>query len=316
MLWLEALVLAALFGFAALLAGMETGFYALNGLRVRYRASCGDKNAIRLAQVITDPAGFLGAMLLVYNIDVYLITFIATNMVTLYLTEHHSEIIATLILTVPLFTLTEIIPKNLFRRLPGVLMFQFSVPAQLVYRFFRPVARLLLKVASKVAQLVKAPPGPQKAVHLGTSLEYLLAQELPAVRMSPYQHFITRRIIGLSRRPVREIMVAWNDVAKIPESATAQELQEMTRLKGHSRLVAIDEQGDPTGTLSIFDSFFGKAGVRPPQIVETDRPVLDALYQLQKYRATMALVTDQGNPVGIVTMKDLIEEIVGELVEW
>ena len=316
MVWVSITAVLCLIVLAGFYAGIETGTYALNRLRLRSQAALGDKRAKRLQTVLADPVGFIGTALIGHNAAVFGATSIVTGLISVHVSERYSELVATLALALPMFALAEIIPKNLFRKLPGILMFRVSLLAYLSQRTFRPVVIVLLWIAGVCHRCVGAPRSAGAPAPLGADLEYLLAEELPVVRLSPYQRFLARHIIGLSSRMVREVAVPWDNVAKVRQGVDAAGLAALVRTTGHSRFVVVDDQDRPVATTSILDTFFGQGEQRPPQTLSADQGILDALHQLQQQRVTMAVVYDKDRPSGIITLKDLLEEIVGELVEW
>jgi len=301
---------------AGFYAGAETGAYSVNRLRLRLRADRGDRSAKILARLLADPVGFVCMTLVGHNLAVFAVSSVVTTMMGRFVTEHYSELAATGAVALPLFALAEVTPKNLFRALPGVLMYR-SAHFLLASRvLFAPVIAVLELAAWFWRRLFGDPESDAAKIASGASLEYLLAEGLPGVKVSPYQRFIATRILGLSERPVRDCMVPWRNVATVLDGASEMELMEQARATGHSRLVVVDEDGVPVGTRSIFDRCFAAEALAPPKTVNAERNVLEVLNELRRERISMALVCDDGHPVGVVTMKDLLEEIVGDLVEW
>ena len=302
--------------FAGFYAGAETGVYSVNRLRLRLRADRGKRAAKLLERLLGDPIGFVCMTLIGQNTAIYVVTSVVTALMSEFVTEHYAGLAATAAMALPLFALAEVTPKTLFRSIPGVLMYRAGPVLWVSRVVFAPLIAVLKLAAWVWRWLFGAPETNAAKIASGASLQYLLAEGLPGVKVSDYQRFIATRVLGLSKRPVRNCMVPWRKVATVIEGASESELAAQARATGHCRLVVIDEEGAPIGTQSLFDGCFGTEELTPPKTVRADRTVLEVLHELQRERVSMALVCDNGRPAGVVTMKDLIEEIVGDLVEW
>jgi magnesium and cobalt transporter len=128
-------------------------------------------------------------------------------------------------------------------------------------------------------------------------------------------------VIGFSERPVREVMTPRTDLAAIPEGASADEVRAALVQSGYSRLPVYRETLDEiVGMVHAFDLFRLKPGepvpVRPVAVAPGSRNCGDVLLDMQRERRHLAVVLDEfGGTLGIVTLEDLLEAMVGEIVD-
>ncbi|MBI2559517.1 MAG: CBS domain-containing protein [Planctomycetes bacterium] len=143
--------------------------------------------------------------------------------------------------------------------------------------------------------------------------------------VTPYQNLMAKNIMNLGQVPLRNVMIPLKDVALIPSTISGQCLTNIARTRKFSRLPVYENyESNIIGILNLFD-FLSTNGSKPDirgiirgaAYLDSNMPIDDALLKLQQSKQHMGIVIDQDKKaVGIVTIKDLVEEIVGELVVW
>ena len=133
-------------------------------------------------------------------------------------------------------------------------------------------------------------------------------------------------VLRLRGQAVNDVMIPRADIIAMPVDLSLAQALDFFRREGHSRVPVYREQlDDVAGTIHIKD-VFGYAGrpedfqlssvLRPPVVVAPQMPVLDLLLQMRQLRTHMALVIDEyGGIDGLVTIEDLVEEIVGDIAD-
>ena len=133
-------------------------------------------------------------------------------------------------------------------------------------------------------------------------------------------------VLRLRGQAVNDVMVPRADIIAMPADLSLEQALDFVRREGHSRVPVFREQlDDVAGTIHIKD-VFAYAGrpedfqlssiLRPPLLVAPQMPVLDLLLQMRQLRTHLALVIDEyGGIDGLVTIEDLVEEIVGEIAD-
>jgi putative hemolysin len=131
-------------------------------------------------------------------------------------------------------------------------------------------------------------------------------------------------VLDFGETTVREVMIPLRDVASIEEMANADELKALVKDRGHTRILVYRGRVDEVvGFVNVFDVLYaGKAKekvsdfVRPIRVVPETKRLDGLLIEMLKGRAPIALVVDElGTCAGIITVEDIIEEIMGELVD-
>jgi CBS domain containing-hemolysin-like protein len=319
---------------AGLFAGAETGMYQLSRIRLRLSVEKKQGLASLLARTLHDGPGLLVVTLVGTNMAIHL----ATSTVTLQMmarTEnaHAAEWLATLIITPILFVFSELIPKNLFLFRADALMPLVSPILFVSYQLLRwcGVVRLLQVISSYLARLTGT-PAPSK-----TAAESLRRHEIAAIlKDTQDEGFLTAIQTGMMNRlvvacttPVKAVMTRFKEAEKVQVTCSRDQLQQM--LEGHNFtrvLVYRDTPDQILGFVNVYQamvlgqSFTSlESFIKPLHTIEADTPVTDAIDRMQRDKLKILLVTHASrhqvlHPVGIITMKDLAEELLGELAVW
>jgi len=319
---------------AGFFAGSETGMYQLSRLRLRLGIEKKRLPFIVLGRCLSDGPGLLLTMLIGTNLAHYLTTSIVTSMFLGTVdTEHTAELFAT-VLTVPiLFVFAELIPKNTFFYRADLLMPYLS---PLLYSFHKllswcgvvPVlrlisgsfARLMGLAASSRTFIVSAQRHKVQAILQDTHEEGFL---------SPVQSEIVNRLVGISHVHIDSVMIPMHDVRTVDVDSDDSVLLNKLNKCAFTRLPVTEGRGDNViGFVSIYEVLNSSEKfsdlrdlTKPIRKLDADMTVIDAMNIMQKENHKIVLVMRVGHfgrqrPVGIVTMKDLVEELLGELAEW
>lgn len=150
------------------------------------------------------------------------------------------------------------------------------------------------------------------------------AREHNILSENAYQ--LIERLLDIEEREVREIMVPRVDIVFIEEEQTLKEAVELYKKYGYSKIPVVTSHGDTykgifyikelIRYLDELDTKKVKDLTKPPHFVPESKNVIDTLKEFQKERVSIGLVVDEfGSVVGLVTLEDLLEEIVGEIYE-
>ncbi len=320
-------------GLSGFFSGAETGLYCVNNARLRLAADRGESAAVRLQALFEDRAGLLFTTLVGTNIANYLAP-VCLTMVFLgsldtasdLQREHLAELYTTLILTPGVFIFGEIVPKNLFQRNADRLM---SRAASLLHGT-HAVLRLLGVIGAQrrlsdfVSRRLSDRPTSGSLLHSRTEVYHMLRESAAEGALSLTQSSILERLHTLGDIRVGRVMVPVGRVVMLSLDATPRDAKGTVRRTPYSRMpVYEDSRRRIRGVVHLLDVLTAEPSTRiaelakPPVELAPDEPVTDALATLQRECRRMAVVVDRsGRCVGIVTVKDLVEEIVGELAAW
>ena len=131
------------------------------------------------------------------------------------------------------------------------------------------------------------------------------------------------RILALRVRPVRTRMVPWSRVASVSRSLDPEARRRVLKRSRFTRLPVVDNNGRLVGVLNTLRALADpdRATVdlmRPPLMLDADDSMLEAIDRLRSEGRGMGVVMKAGTstPLGIVTVKDLVEPLTGELAAW
>ncbi len=329
--WLAAC--AAFIALSGLFSGCETGLYCVNQTRLRLAAHRGTPEAKGLQGLFADRAGVLFTTLLGTNLANYLapacltVVFLETlSAESSAVREHRAELYTTLILTPVVFIFGEVVPKNLFQRSADQLMHRVSGALRLTHALFKLTGLVWLqrRISEFTIRRLNRQPTSGSALHTRLDIYQMLREGAAEGALSLTQSAILERVHRLESVRVRTVMVPWNRVQMLPAEATRDQIESLIRQSRHSRLpVYRDDRRNIVGVVHIIDVLtsppekpLGELMRRPIEL-DADVQVAGALLTLQRECRRMAIIVNsEGRCLGILTVKDLVEEIIGELAAW
>jgi len=319
---------------AGLFAGAETGMYRLSRLRLRLAIEKKKFSFVILGRCLKDSNGLLLSMLIGTNLSYYLVTSIVTNIfLTKVETEHTAEFFATLVTAPTLFVFSELIPKNIFFYRSDVLMPYLS---PFLYTFHKALSWCgiipLLKFISSLLMRLSGLASSSKTVITSTQrhqVQAILQDSHEEGIFSSVQTEIINRLVSISHIPIRSVMIAINNVQTVDINSDNAALLNKLKKYAFSRLPVIESpSGNINGFVNIYETLSSSEKftnlhnfIKPILKLNATTTVTDAINIMQKKNQKIVLVIKTGRanhekPLGIVTMKDLAEELLGELAEW
>jgi CBS domain containing-hemolysin-like protein len=224
--------------------------------------------------------------------------------------------------------LGELAPKTLALERAEKTALAIALPIQIFYRVFRWPIMMLDWAGTRTVRLVGLHPTSSHAsIYTEDELRQLIDVSRQSGHLEPEEQRLINRVLDFSDAQVREAMIPRPAVAALPVTATLQETKEAFRTLGYSRLPVYEGKLDNVvGVLVRRDlepylegavagqEFNLRALIHPPQFIPTHARLGAALKQMQSKRIHLGFVVDEyGGLEGIVTLEDLLEEIVGEI---
>ncbi|NOZ19476.1 MAG: DUF21 domain-containing protein [Planctomycetes bacterium] len=316
------LLLMIFFGLAeGYFSGSETGAYCLNKVRLRYRAEQGWRSALILRSLLADSQGLICTTLVGTNICVYLSTAILTGCLDRW-NVRAAELVSTACLSPVLLIFAEATPKNLFQFKADLFMYKLAPTLAFFRKLFAPVVWALKRITNILSSHAGAIRS--RTPFTARRLAYFLEQSTHEGVLTPYQRTMAENVMGLGKTPAKAAMIPLNEVTLVPKTITADEFRELEAKRRHTRIPVYEGRREQiAGVVNSLDFFCAGDGktvadlLRPPLTIPADLAIDDALRFLQRARFPMGIVVNEKKEaVGIVTIKDLVEEIVGELEVW
>ncbi len=311
---------------SSLYSGLETGMYSLNRVRLHILEHQGHAAAAALHRLAGKPTVLLSTLLIGNNIANYLGTAgLAVLLEGAGLTDTEIVIANVLIVTPLLFVFGETLPKDLFARYSDRLVYRFAGVLS-VSRFLFTCTGLLPVVAlfsEMVSRLLHSRQQIQ-IFHPKRQVGVLVKEGVGLGLLSDDQSAMVERVLALHEHTVADEMIPWERVVKVKLDDAPARLWELADRSSNSRFPVLDAQGQVRGIVSVNDALLHPRSACPPiaqllkptETLPHDQPLLPALRRLQHSHVGLAVVLKHQRPVGIVTVKDLVEAITGELASW
>jgi CBS domain containing-hemolysin-like protein len=318
------LILLLLAVSAVYVGTIETAFSALMRLSVRLMVERGGRTD-QLGFYLDDPIQlFVPARLMLG-----LIFSLATVVIAVMTGSTGFQSIGMLLLFVAVFILTfeHFVPMLIVRRNPQRVLEVLLPPFSVAAGFLLPLTSVLVRLLVEGRRERQAPPAANgdepEASSPSASAE--VEQSEPPGLIERDERRLLQSIVDFGDTLVREVMTPRPDIVAIPASATLDELRALFREQEYSRIPVYQENLDNilgivfvkdlihlTGTEGSAQPIAGL--VRPVAVVPETKRVQDLLREFQRNRVQIAIVVDEyGGTAGLVTLEDLIEEIVGEI---
>jgi len=325
----EDVPLSALFGLlivllllSAFFSGSETALVSLNRYQLRHKARQGHRGA-RLAETLLQrPDRLIGLILLGNN----LVNFSAASLVAIIALEMGGEpavALGTLALTLVVLIFSEAAPKTLAAMHPERLAF----PAAMIYypllKILYPIVWLTNVASNGVLFLLGVRSSDSELQPLTREELRTVVHEAGGRISSRYQQMLLS-ILDLEKVSVDDVMVPHNEIIGIDLDDEIEEIEAIISKSEHTRLPVYEDNIDNiVGILhlrrlaNLAPLSFDKTSLRElldePYFVPEGTPLSKQLVQFQRRRERVALVVDEyGDIQGIVTLEDILEEIVGE----
>lgn len=316
-----------LLGFSAFVSGSETALMSLNRYRLRHLARSGHKSAKFATWLLERPDKLIGLILLLNGIAQALIPMLLLVIAQRLIVDSDVAVIAATVATaLSIFIFAESMPKTLGALKPE----RIAMPAAYVYfplvRLFQPILTAANFVSLALLRLMGVSPQNMQSHSLSVEeLRTVVAEAGALVPQRPQQMLLS--ILDLEKVSVNDIMIPRQEISAIDVDDSWDEILDQLRQTPHTRLPVYQGELDQIigllhmkrvaqelarGTLTR-EKFIEIARSREPYFVPEGTPLNLQLSHFQRNRRRLAFVVNEyGNIEGLVTLEDILEEIVGE----
>ncbi|HHW17575.1 MAG TPA: DUF21 domain-containing protein [Firmicutes bacterium] len=309
-------------------SGAETAFLAADRWAVERLSKEGEKKARSLMALFQDSKNTISAALIGTNVFTALASVMAASMAfELGLGGTLGIAAVSLVTTAVVFIFAELVPKTYASSRPTEMALSVSRSLGFATRFLKPVSRVLgflpsLLVSWIVRDRRGEPEGSDKPVRIVLDM----AEEDGFVR--PEETDVIYGVLDSRSKKVADIMLPLRNAVTFAPGTNLATCMRVFREYRYSRIPVLSESGgEVIGVVYIKDVvreiFYAPDGwsrpvtsvMRKPFYLSSQESVLDALSRLKKERTHLAVVLQGNVPVGIVTLEDLLEEILGDIPE-
>ncbi|HUZ85446.1 MAG TPA: hemolysin family protein [Candidatus Baltobacterales bacterium] len=326
----ELVVLIACFFIAALASGTETALTSVGRLRVRFLAEQGQKAAEILQRLRADPNRFLSTVLFINTLALIIASSTATlltdsifsRMGVLASWRLWLALLVSLILSILLLIAAEVTPKTLAISHAERVALAAAGPVDRLATFLSPIlfAVTIVSRALTAGRAARAPYLSEQEL-----LTLLHVSEEQGV-IEEQEHQMIHGIIEIGDKTVREIMIPRTDIVAVERDATLRDIVRLFKEHRHTRMPVFENDIDHVVgllhtkdlllfyTLSSSQKFDLEKILRPIEFTPEQKKVDELLNDMRTKKVHMMIVVDEyGGTAGLVSLEDLLEEIVGEI---
>lgn len=252
----------------------------------------------------------------------------ASAMMTFYVSKIFGSYFIALgtgILTLVILIFGEVAPKNVAVHIPETVLITLSGPTKIVVTILYPIAVIVQKLAGLVARIFGIDVNNDIETYTEEELKTMVDLSHAGGLIEEEEKEMIHNVFELDERTARDVMVPRIDMVSVSLDATYEEVNEIFRKEQFTRLPVYEESIDNiVGILNVKDlllledseryNFEIKNIIRKAVYVYEKKKVLEILESLKEERANIAIVLDEyGATAGMVTLEDVIEEIVGDI---
>ena len=319
---IQLLILILLLLMSAFFSSTETALTTVNKIRVRTLAENGDKQAEYVLKIIEDPSKMLSAILIGNNVVNLYASSLATVLAT-HIWGNKIVGIATGILTLLILIFGEITPKTVATIQAERIAFRFAKIIYYIMTVLTPVIFVVNQLSFLVLKLLR--------VDVKAKGESITEDELRTIVEVSHKDGVIEKeeremiynVVDFGDSQAKDVMVPRADMVTISDTASYQEIRDVFRVEKYTRLpVYQNDRDNIVGILNIKDFFFCDDNAAfdvshvmyKPYFTYEYKKTSELLLEMQKDSVSIAIVLDEyGASVGMISLEDLLEEIVGEI---
>jgi putative hemolysin len=312
---------------SALFSAAETAFFAANRLRLRQRAEAGEAAAGVADRLLDEPGRIVTTLLVADNVVNVGASVVAAVFFVGLFGPRLAALYAFLVMSALLLVVGEIAPKNLAGRYADGIAVALARPVLLLSRLLSPLIRLLSAASSVVVRPLGGRVNVNSPLVTEEEIRELVKMGEEEGVIEQDEREMIHSIFEFGDTVAREVMVPRIDMDVLEDRATAGEAAQLIIQTGHSRVPIFHESVDNiVGVLNVKDLLRPLLGghmtaavtevMRPAYYIPESKRLDELFREMQRRKAPLAIVVDEyGGTSGLVTIEDLLEEIVGPMMD-
>jgi len=301
----------------AIFAGAEISLLSCDKATIKARSEEGLDSAKLVMKSIDKIEEYVGTSLVGENLCIIINTVLVSTFIEKTYTEYDPHLLSVLILTPLIVVFGQVVPKSIFQNKSNFFVLKTIYFSHFFRILFRPFLFLIEFLTNFIVKII----GTESK--LITREELIHEIEIEASLEDSSQKFrdnILNRILLFDKIKVKDIMISIDDIASINIKSKVSEAKDIIKLTGFSRLPVYDFKKDLIkGTIHSFhllgqhnnDDIMGS--IDPPFYVNEEYPVSQLLDEMKNSKSNMAIVGSTNKAIGIVTLEDILEEILGDI---
>jgi CBS domain containing-hemolysin-like protein len=304
-------------------SGSEIALVNSDKIRLYHKASQGNNGAKLILRLFKTPDVILGTTLVGTNISTVVLTTFGTLLMIRYFGEH-GDLYAFLVYTPLFLILGEIVPKSVYQQKSDMLAPIIIYPLRVFSLVFAPIIFVFSRVARLAARLVGGGKSDQSVFITRELVRSVVEMAERGSNVDAFDRGRIKRVIRFAETTVGEAMIPVAEMTAVNRNQNALEAISLVRRRGYNRLPVYEGNiSNVVGivTLTTWDLMDRELSSRPllelikPARYVTANQTIDQLLPILRQRKDhMAIVVDEfGSAIGMITMEDILEEVVGEI---
>lgn len=303
---------------SAFFSSTETAFSSVNKLRLKNYEAQGSKKAKKALKLANSFDNVLTAVLIGNNI-VNIATSSVSTLVFIDLIGRNGAMVSTIVITVAVLIFCEVLPKSYAKKNAEKLTLAFAAPIGFLVNLFKPFVWALNKLSSAISKGVEAPSVTED------ELKYMIDEIEEQGVIEEQESQLVKSALEFDEITVNEILIPRVKVVGVEIGSTIEDINRLFCREMYSRMPVYEKSLDEIVGIITNKAFFkmlseGGSNIRDiiqevPHIADT-KLISEAMREMQRSKVHLAVIIDQyGGTKGIVTLEDIIEELVGEIYD-
>jgi len=319
---IKLIVIVVLLALSAFFSSAETALTTVSRLRIMTLSEEGNKSATVLLKVIDNKEKMLSAILIGNNIVNISVSSLTTILVT-NLFGSYAVSIATGLLTILVLIFGEITPKTFATLHNEKISLKYAKIIYAIMWVLTPVIFIINKLSFIVMLLFKSENSAKTSTYTENELKTIVNVSHAEGVIETEEHEMLQNIFEFSDRQAKDVMIPRVDVCMLEVSSTYDEIMETFRANRYTRIPIYEDSTDNViGIINIKDLVLYKHGesfsirnyLREPYYTYEYKKLSDLLLEMKKASANITIILDEyGAASGLLTLEDLVEEIVGDI---
>ena len=319
---LQILIVIGLLALSAFFSSSETAMVTVNKIRVRNLADAGLSSAVVLSKILDNQPKMLSAILIGNNI----VNLSASSLMTVIVTKAFGDRfvgIATGVLTLLVLLFGEITPKTTATLYAETIALRFAKPIYALMQVLTPVIFIVNKMSLAVLMVLHIDPNKKQDAITEDELRTIVEVSHEEGVIESDEKKMIYNVFDFGDSVAKDIMVPRIDMTFVDVGATYEEVISVFREEKDTRYPVFEETTDNViGIINIKDLLLAEPGqnfclrdyLREPLYTYEFKKTTELMVELRKTQNNIAIVLDEyGATAGLITLEDMLEEIVGEI---
>lgn len=319
---LQILIVIGLLALSAFFSSSETAMITVNKIRVRNLAEAGLSSAVVLSKILDNQPKMLSAILIGNNI----VNLSASSLMTVIVTRAFGDKyvgIATGVLTLLVLLFGEITPKTTATLYAESIALRFAKPIYAIMQVLTPVIFIVNQMSMVVLKILHIDPNKKQDAITEDELRTIVEVSHEEGVIESDEKKMIYNVFDFGDSVAKDIMVPRIDMTFVDVNSTYEEVIEVFRQEKYTRYPVFEETTDNViGIINIKDLLLAKSGqkfclrdyLREPLYTYEFKKTTELMVELRKTQNNIAIVLDEyGATAGLITLEDMLEEIVGEI---